>query len=337
MVGEFISGIEDFGNGSIQHVANKLYDAAEIRTYKVTNSSLPLLSGTDRLYRKVPKLMNKIDKKNSAIILARHTQLAGIEPRNYEAAIFPLVHDLDEYLSDDGNWLRKKALNHALSNLREVDRILATSDTTKQSIIRNIDIDPDQIEVLTQGVDPHRIYPDSTPFEGISIPDRYILYVGALIERKRPGFLLSVLEELEPDIEFVICGNQYNSNSFKKLLRDAERRGLKDRIHTLGYVSQPNLRRLYTNAEVYFHAAESEGYGRTPVEAAACSTPVVLYKSIPSAKDLGDVSRTFDEFDPAEVASKIEVVAGEEVQYTPRTWDEVATELKEIIEPTIDK
>lgn len=50
-------------------------------------------------------------------------------------------------------------------------------------------------------------------------------------------------------------------------------------IRLLGYLSVPELARLYSNADVYVHLSREDTFGKVIVEALACGTPVVTYRS----------------------------------------------------------
>lgn len=331
-----VAGIVDFDEGSVHHVTDMIYEASGVHRYRVPRSKFPVLGGTERLYRQVPRVVRKIDREYAAVLFPRHTLLAGVDPRGFDAAICPLVHDLAESRSGEGNRLWRKALKDSLKNVSRADRVIAISEMTKDELIHYANVPPDQIKVLTQGVDTDRIYHDETPIDAFEVPEQFVLYAGALLDRKRPEFLLDVLAELDPSLSLVICGNQY-TDAGTKLVDTAKRRGLANRLQFVGYVSDANLRRLYSQALVYFHSAENEGYGRTPVEAATCGTPVVVHEDIPSAADLSGVCRTFDEFDPVTVADLLEASAGETVEFTPRTWDDVAADLEQILAPMVSE
>lgn len=63
-----------------------------------------------------------------------------------------------------------------------------------------------------------------------------------------------------------------------------------DRVRWLGYVADADLHALYTGARVFCFPSLAEGFGRPPLEAAACGTPGVV-ADYPAARELlGDAA-----------------------------------------------
>lgn len=324
-----IAGVQSVGGGSIGHVSEKLYDGMNISTYTVPKSPLPVFAETDRLFRKTKSLVSELSKDNDAVLLPRDVLLAGVRPTSVDAVVCPIVHDLYHYSDERVDLFYSFALNRAARNIRQSSVILSISERTKAELVNRFGIPKSRIAVFTQGIDTGRMYRD-TDNPTVDIPEKYLLYVGSLMRRKRPDILIKVLSELD-NKELVICGNQYDSshtNSLKYLANDY---GVSDRLYILGQVSTENLRRIYSNATVLLHPAEYEGYGRTPVEAAACGTPTVLHESIPSVKDISSVAYTFSDYDPKAIARTVRSVPEESFEYDPVTWDESANQVYKIL------
>ncbi|MFB6199957.1 MAG: glycosyltransferase, partial [Candidatus Nanohaloarchaea archaeon] len=149
--------------------------------------------------------------------------------------------------------------------------------------------------------------------------------------RKNPKFLIDVLSELPKDYNLVIAGRMYEERNKKSLEEYIKSQGEEERVQFTGFLSLEDLRRVYSNAEVYIHSAFFEGYGRTPVEAATCGTVPIAYEELPCVEDLEDVAVTYSDFDSKTVAKKVEEKKGIKVNFEPRNWAETAEDLKRVV------
>ncbi|WP_164722000.1 glycosyltransferase [Haloterrigena salifodinae] len=318
------------GEGSIGLVSDRLYDSLDGDRFDIPDSPLPIFTETDRILRKTREVVKVASKKHDAIIFPRDVLLAGVPPQKFNAAICPIVHDLDHLSNPNNDIIYQITLSLMKRNLKKADLVLAISEKTKSDIVNQIGVPQSSICVFTQGVSAGNFYKDSSD-PSIDVPDEYILYAGGLMPRKRPDILIETLKRL-PEKELVVCGNQYSEEHTEIFSQMVEKEELTDKVHHFGRVPIADLRRLYSNASVLLHPAEKEGYGRTPIEAAACGTPVVLHESIPSAADIGSAAYTFSIHDPKKVASLVQSASGCSTDYEPITWEESAKEVEQLIE-----
>jgi len=246
---------------------------------------------------------------------------AGFDPRSVDAEVGVLFHDLFEV--GEGNLLQRFNAWLALRNASRAEHLFAVSEQAAESVT---DVTGRfDVRVVGNGFEEH----DCSPVEVEGLEPGFVLYVGALLDRKNPGFLLDVAER--SDFEFVVAGRTYQDEQPQQFLSEVEGRGL-DNVTYLGEVSEDRLCWLYREAGVYFHPARREGYGRTPVEAAQHGTSVVGFQEVPSIKELQGLSaaRAFEEFSPRVVAEKIRDFRGEQVFYSPDSWSDVADRITEV-------
>jgi glycosyltransferase involved in cell wall biosynthesis len=323
-----VAGVESLGDGSLDLYSQRLYEAADTNKVEVPDSRWPLLQMNDRIHRKIPEKLAKLDQEK--VVVPSHTLLAGLNPEKIEKDIIPVVHDLENYLSSQGNPIEKYNIRKSINYLEKCDKVIAISESTKQDLLQETSLDSKQIYVVIQGISPERFYTDNQQ-PSIAIPDKYILYVGAMLDRKNPDFLVDLLEELPDDYQLVHAGKIYDESNKEDFIEYAEKNGVRNQIEFLGYISQSDLRRIYTNAESYIHPAKYEGYGRTPVEAAACGTVPVLHSEIPSAECLENTAAVFEEFNAEKVARLVLDEAGRNIDYEPRTWKDTAEIIEEVL------
>ncbi len=101
-----------------------------------------------------------------------------------------------------------------------------------------------------------------------------LISVGELNTNKNNGVVISALEKLgDKNIHYVLCGI---GNEQEALQKQADRAGLHDNVHFLGY--RTDVRELYRMADCFVTASLREGLPRSTMEAMACGLPCVASK-----------------------------------------------------------
>lgn len=187
------------------------------------------------------------------------------------------IHDLifmrhPEYY----NWLDVKIYEWKFrQTLKEADRIIAISECTKRDIIELGGISGDNIDVIYQSCNPRFLasQPSTLNAHPSSLPPRYMLSVGTIEERKNLMLALRSLVHLPEDIHLVAVGKQTKYAALVEA--EAEKLGLKHRLHMLSGVSDADLHAIYSLAEVFVYPSRYEGFGIPIIEAIFSGLPVV--------------------------------------------------------------
>jgi glycosyltransferase involved in cell wall biosynthesis len=194
------------------------------------------------------------------------------------------IHDLifmrhPEYY----NWLDVKIYEWKFrQTLKEADRIIAISECTKRDIIELGGISGDNIDVIYQSCNPRflasqpsMLNPQRSTLNPhpSSLPRRYMLSVGTIEERKNLMLALRSLVHLPEDIHLVAVGKQTKYAALVEA--EAEKLGLKSRLHMLSGVSDADLHAIYSLAEVFVYPSRYEGFGIPIIEAIFSGLPVV--------------------------------------------------------------
>lgn len=133
-----------------------------------------------------------------------------------------------------------------------------------------------KLHTLRNGVDLQRFVPEpraaarvrlQLPVEG-----RMLLCVGHLIERKGQYLAIDALPALPADVRLVLAGEGPERAA---LLRQAERLGVRERVHFAGVVPQTELKWWYSAADALALCSSREGWANVLLEAMACGTPVI--------------------------------------------------------------
>jgi glycosyltransferase involved in cell wall biosynthesis len=190
------------------------------------------------------------------------------------------IHDLifmrhPEYY----NWIDVQIYrNKFFKTLREADSIVAISECTRRDIAELGGVPEDKIEVIYQSCAP-RFSPDIAPGvnervqQAYHLPQRYILGVGSIEERKNMLLAAKALLWLPEDISLVLVGKATKYTS--RILDFAKREQLSHRIITLHGVPDDDLPSIYSMAEAFVYPSRYEGFGIPIIEAIRMNLPVV--------------------------------------------------------------
>ena len=162
--------------------------------------------------------------------------------------------------------------------LKETEYIIAISECTKRDILEFGDFDPDKIFVIYQSCNPRfgqEIHEQEMQdvINRYKLPSRFILCVGTIEERKNLMLAAKSLKLIPDDIHLVAVGRQ--TKYAKKVIAEANRLGVSNRLHLLSGVTDNELNAIYKKAEVFVYPSRYEGFGIPIIEAIFSGLPVV--------------------------------------------------------------
>jgi len=258
------------------------------------------------------------------------------------------VHDLIPLTSPDTvsrafHWQFRLWLARSL---RVAEHVVCVSAWTRAQLLAwHPGLDPDRVSVVHNGVDHVRPAPlDAVSrawLRSLGLPERWVLFAGALDARKNVGLLLDALERLGARAPALVLAGQswYGAGPVERRIGLLRRNGLD--IRPLGFLAEPLLWALMAEAPVFVFPSRDEGFGLPPLEAMALGTPVVVSTAGALPEVCGDaavqispddadglaaaVARLLE--DPAERARR--GAAGREHAQQYR-WDAVAAHLVEV-------
>jgi len=154
-------------------------------------------------------------------------------------------------------------------------KIIAISEQTKADIVSFFGIRPAKIEIIHQSISP--LFFEEADTEKVKakykLPDRFILAVGTVEERKNQLSIIKALQTKNIDIPLVLVGNPTSyCNDIHKYLAE---KGIKDKVIFLKNIPEKDLAGLYQLAELSVYISVFEGFGLPVIEAMACGCPVI--------------------------------------------------------------
>lgn len=259
--------------------------------------------------------------------------------RSVSVPVVTCLHDVFAYRGYAGGLYSTLQQVRLPRIVRHSDAMTTVSEFSKQEITDAFAIDPSEITVVYNGIDGNFLDCDDT--EPIETPANYLLFVGGMNHRKNFSGLVDAFEilrsEYDCEHELVLAGPG-EKNIYANVDANLER----DALTHLGFVSEPQLRYLYTNADLFLFPSLMEGFGVPPLEAMACGTAVVS-SDLPCMPEVLDDAAAFtDPTDPDGFAATIyEVLTDDEFrrELVERgrtragqfTWERAAAETVQVL------
>jgi glycosyltransferase involved in cell wall biosynthesis len=216
------------------------------------------------------------------------------------------IHDMSyEYFPDS---IGKKLLAHLKKELprttKQASLMVADSQNTKMDIMEFLEVPGEKVRVIYPGVDEtFQPVKDSGMMKRVrktyGLPEKFILYVGAIQPRKNIIGLIQAYSILskEPDFghDLVIAGGvDWKNDEIHRLVNEL---GLRDKIRFPGYITSSDLPTVYNLAEAFVFPSFYEGFGLPVLEAMACGIPVVTSNVSSVPEVAGDAAVLINPFD----------------------------------------
>jgi len=232
-------------------------------------------------WRTIRGLAAQAEREGAQLLHGLSGQLPLDIGRHRSMASVVTVHDLiycrypqyyDRVNRNLYRWLCQRACQHAT-------RIVAVSECTKRDVVEILGINPDKIDVVYQGCS--TLFSQTVSDEAIAqvrqhyqLPQRYLLSVGTIEERKNVLLALQGLEHIaDHDVGLVVVGKF--TPYTKRLIDYAKQQDLSHRLILLEGVPSQHLPALYASAVAMVYASRYEGFGIPIIEAQHCGTPVI--------------------------------------------------------------
>lgn len=190
------------------------------------------------------------------------------------------VHDLifirfPQFFNPIDAFIYRKKLVYAC---KVADKIVAISHQTKSDLIDFLKIEPERIEVIHQGCSANFWIPvDANVVEvarkKYNLPERYLLYVGTVEERKNLLSAIKAVHETGINIPLVAVGRK--TEYFHDIVLPYVKENNVSNVIFLEGVVNEDLPIIYQNAECFIYPSLFEGFGIPLLEALVSGIPVI--------------------------------------------------------------
>jgi len=210
------------------------------------------------------------------------------------------------------SWAEKKSMDFDKIVVTRSDRVIASSNFVKRSIISNYKVPSSRIAVTHYGVYPEDY--ECTENEILEVKKKFglmnesvILFVGGLGTRKGLPVLLQAFKLIskrqKKKSKLLLVG----SGEQEPIRKLADSLGIGARVVLTGFVSGAMLKRLYNACDVFVLPSFLEGFGLTLLEAMAAGKPIVASNAggIPEVVEDGVHGKLVNPGKPEELAEAI--------------------------------
>ena len=171
---------------------------------------------------------------------------------------------------------------------KEVDKVIAVSNSTKNDLLEVSNLKPEQIEVIYEGVSddfkPATEQQKSDFKKKYNLPENFVLAIGGVGERKN----LKRIKAASKDFNLVTT------------------------FEDLPVLTDEELPVLYSCASVLVYTTLYEGFGLPILEAMACATPVITSNVSSMPEIAGDGAILVDPTDVDKIKSSIKEILNDE-------------------------
>jgi glycosyltransferase involved in cell wall biosynthesis len=204
---------------------------------------------------------------------------------------------------------------------RHAAAIIAVSEVTREQLIEFLKVPAERIAAIYSGIgDEFRVQQSSEVLAAVreryKLPERYVLYAGAIYPPKNFRRLVQAYARVGPElgVSLVIAGGTNRFLSADEL-KEPERLGLGEWVKWAGWIEPNMMPAFYQMAQALLLPSLFESFGLPILEAMASGCPVVTSNCYGSREMAGNAAVLVDPLSVESIADGIRtVLSGQQVR-----------------------
>ena len=191
----------------------------------------------------------------------------------------PITKDHRLEIENASNWkerLSSRRWHNFLPMQKKVspklNKIICVSGPSKQDVVEEFLVNPENVEVILNGIDIETFKPDS---DSKVVENRIVTTASADIPLKGLRFLINALPRVLkdfPETHLMVIGKSPNESKIRKLIDDLH---LNEKISFKSNLSEEEIVDIYHTSQIAVIPSLYEGFGFGAGEAMACGTPLI--------------------------------------------------------------
>ena len=240
--------------------------------------------------------------KNSYLLWHCTYQNSLYIPLSRKLPVVLTIHDLNFMYDKQKNANKRiRYAKHLQKNINQAAHIVCISESTRKDVQEHLNTGNKPVSVIYNGCTVN----DITHLEGplFRPAGDFLFTVGTIMEKKNFHVLPGLLQNNH--YQLVIAGLVLNESYKQRIIHEAEKAGVRDRVIFTGAVSENDKQWYYKNCTAFLFPSISEGFGLPVVEAMHFGKPVLLSKFTSLPEVGGAEAYYFDSYDPKDMQQKL--------------------------------
>lgn len=197
----------------------------------------------------------------------------------------------------------------------DADKVIATSNQTKNDIIQYYKIPENKIEIIYQSCNENfKTLLSSEVKDNIrkkyNLPENFILTVGTIERRKNALNVLKAIYYFNIDINYVLIGR--NTEYCKELFKFIDEHKLNKKVYIINNVSNEDLPAVYQQAKAFVYPSIYEGFGIPILEAFNSGIPVITSEKGATSEVGGDAAILIEPLNSKSIGEAIKSILVDE-------------------------
>ncbi|HEY0379998.1 MAG TPA: glycosyltransferase family 1 protein [Pyrinomonadaceae bacterium] len=238
-------------------------------------------------------------------LYVRHARLDLFHGTNYDVPLWGgcptvvTVHDLSTLLHPETHekYLVRRARRRLPVMARRATAIITPSESVRRETCEHLGVGAEKVFVVPEAA--RRTFRPAAREETaearrrLGVEDEFVLFVGTVEPRKNLLTLARAFDEILRETslrpQLVIAGKEgWLADELYTYLKGAG--VVRERVRFTGYVSDRDLRALYSSCRAFVYPSLYEGFGLPPLEAMACGAPVITSRVPSLTETVGDAA-----------------------------------------------
>lgn len=233
----------------------------------------------------------------------------------YIATVWDIQHRVQPWfpeVSQNGQWQGRES--YYADYLQRASFIITPNQTGQNEIACSYQIPVERFRRLPHPVPQIEFLPDKSEVQSVlnkySLHSQYLFYPAQFWSHKNHINLLRALKLLREtykiDLHLVLAGSDAGNMGYVRSM--TERFHIADIVHFLGFIPRQDLIALYSGAFALSYMTYFGPENLPPLEAFACSCPVVASNVAGAQEQFGDAALLVDPSNPDEIALAIKQI-----------------------------
>jgi glycosyltransferase involved in cell wall biosynthesis len=224
--------------------------------------------------------------------------------------IHDLMHRYEPSFPEVSALFRYRLREHRMGNIaRYCEAVLVDSAVGRQHVVESYGVAAEKVIPIPYIAPSYlRDTTERADFDThYQLPSKFLFYPAQFWPHKNHFRLIDAIHRVSietcPDIQIVLSGAK--RYMYEEVKRHAEKRGISDRIHFVGYVQDADLRGFYVRARALVMPTFFGPTNIPPLEALATGCPAVVSGIYGMIEQSGDAALYFDPNSETEMAERI--------------------------------